>query len=148
MVIEKRALLLATLLSASLCVPVFAADGPEEVTSADGPVAPGQHQVEDHIEGHIAFLKAELKITPAQEADWDKVTDAMRTDVSEFHDASRKYMNRKTEPTALESLTERTEFAELRAQGERRFLEVFKPLYSSLSASQKQSADELFANQD
>src|ERR1035437_8143179 len=36
-----------------------------------------------HIEGHIAFLKAELNITPAQEALWNKVAAAMRADVAD-----------------------------------------------------------------
>jgi protein CpxP len=142
----KRTLLFAALLSTSLAAPVFAADTPEEVTSATGPVA-GQAAPADHIEGHIAFLKTELKITPDQEGDWDKVAAAMRKDVSESRAADQHYMSQ-GQPSALDSLSERTYYAELRAQGERRFMEAFKPLYGKLSAGQKQAADELFANDD
>ena len=142
----KHTLVLIALLNSSLISPVFAADAPEEVTSATGPVA-GQPEPADHIEGHIAFLKAELKITPAQEADWDKVAEAMRKDVSESRAADHQYMNQ-NQPSALDSLNERTYYAELRAQGERRFIDAFKPLYGKLSSAQKQSADELFANED
>jgi hypothetical protein len=142
----KRTLILTALLSSSLLSPVFAADAPEEVTSATGPAA-GQAEPADHIEGHIAFLKAELKITAAQEGEWDKVAEAMRKDVTEAKAADRQYIS-KTRPSAIDSLNERTYYAELRAQGERRFLEAFKPLYGKLSDDQKRAADELFANED
>ncbi len=144
----KRTLILTALLSSSLLSPVFAADAPEEVTSATGPVA-GQPEPADHIEGHIAFLKAELNITPAQEAEWDKVAEAMRKDVSESRAAYQHFASASSNQTsAIDSLNERTYYAELRAQGERRFLEAFKPLYGKLSAEQKHAADELFANED
>lgn len=32
-----------------------------------------------HIDGHLAFLKAELKITPAQEGEWKTFAEALRT---------------------------------------------------------------------
>jgi hypothetical protein len=33
----------------------------------------------ENVEGHIAFLKAELKITDAQQKQWDEFADALRT---------------------------------------------------------------------
>ena len=119
-------------------------------------VAPGYeqqgnnaHREGDHIEGHIAFLKAELSITPAQEALWEKVTAAMRADVAEYQTAVQQYSGRTSaEPTAIQDLMERATFTALRAQSERRFLDAFRPLYESLSASQKQAADDLFGERE
>ena len=150
--IRKNALFLTAVLLGSLPVASFAAQSQEEVTAAgpvSGPRAAREQRREDHIEGHIAFLQTELGITAAQQADWDKVADAMRDDVSEYHTTMKKYSDSgDKQPSALDSLSARTEFAELRATGERRFVEAFRPLYASFSASQKQAADELFANED
>ena len=46
----------------------------------------------DHVEGRIAFLKTELKITDAQQPLWNAVADAMRASAKDMaammpHDA-------------------------------------------------------------
>ena len=41
-----------------------------------------------HVEGHIAFLKAELKITEAQQKAWDHFAEALRTNAKELRGAS------------------------------------------------------------
>ncbi len=130
-----------------------AAGEPEKVTSASGPTEQkaGESKMErraNHIEGHIAFVKAEIMITPAQEAAWDKVADAMRADVKDYEALDAKIPDTDAEPSAPDSLNERLQFAQLRADGEKRFLGVFKPLYDSLSPQQKQAADDLFATHD
>ena len=38
----------------------------------------------DHVEGRIAFLKAELQITDAQATAWDKFADALRTNAGKM----------------------------------------------------------------
>jgi len=38
----------------------------------------GQYSMAGHIEGRITFIKAEIKITDAQEPPWNAVADAMR----------------------------------------------------------------------
>jgi hypothetical protein len=84
----------------------------------------------------------------AQEPAWDKVAEAMRQDVQEYDDAVRRLPNAQTPPNAIDSLTQRSIFASLRAKGEQRFLDVFRPLYDSLSPQQKAAADDLFATRD
>lgn len=39
---------------------------------------PGMMNFAQHVEGHVAFLKAELKITDAQDAAWKPFADALR----------------------------------------------------------------------
>jgi hypothetical protein len=96
-----------------------------------------------HVEGHIAFLKAELGITPAQESMWAPVASAMREDVRNFQEARSKAKQKQMPENAIEHLENRVVFANLRAQGETRFLNAFRPLYNSLSPQQKQTADDL-----
>jgi hypothetical protein len=106
---------------------------------------PGSRKVPgQHVEGHIAFLHAELKITPTQEQLWAAVADAMREDVKEMQDGERQ-VSRQTQgsETAIQYLKNRAMFANLRAQGEARFLAALQPLYEDFSMQQKQTADEL-----
>jgi hypothetical protein len=152
---NRFAYAVAAVLAIAPFAVAFAADEPEKVTSGSGPASQGPVGDNDlmqnrasHIAGHIAFLKAELMITPAQEAAWDKVADAMRQDVEEYNAAVGRIPPSQTPPDALASLSQRAEFADLRARGERRFLSVFTPLYNSLSPQQKAAADDLFATRD
>ena len=96
-----------------------------------------------HVEGHIAFLRAELGITSAQESLWMPVAGAMREDVRNTQEAETRVSQRQRPDNAIEYLENRSFFAALRAQGEARFLAAFRPLYSTLSSQQKQVADEL-----
>jgi periplasmic protein CpxP/Spy len=108
--------------------------------------APHRHHA-DHTEGRIAFLHTELKITPAQQAQWDLVAAAMRSNAQAMHQAFEAMRaNSGTPPNAVQHLEAAAQFSTLRAQGNQRFLEAFKPLYASLSDEQKQSADELLGH--
>lgn len=100
-----------------------------------------------HIEGHIAFLKAELKITGAQDALWERVAAAMREDVKDFDQALEQLRANGQEPqTAVQSLEARLRLVALREKGEEQFLAAFRPLYESLSDAQRKTADELLAS--
>lgn len=96
-----------------------------------------------HVEGHIAFLHAELHITPDQEALFAPVAMAMREDVKNMEDAENKIASQGESQNAIQYLENRTMFARLRAEGESRFLAAFRPLYEHLSDAQKKMADEL-----
>ena len=99
-----------------------------------------------HVEGRIAYLKAELKITPQQEAAWTQVADAMRANA---HDADalvaqmRSQRDSGQKPNAVQRLELRGRFAALRAQSNDRLLAAFRPLYASLTPDQQQAADHL-----
>jgi LTXXQ motif family protein len=100
-----------------------------------------------HVEGHIAFLKAELGITDAQAPLWDKVAAAMREDVAQMNAAmTQAHSNPQAPETALTRLEARARFTALRAEGEARFLAAFRPLYGALSPEQQKTADELLAH--
>lgn len=113
---------------------------------ADRPAEHERHAPGRHIEGRIAFLKAELKITDAQAPLFDKLATAMRENVKASREAFEQMRADRDKPrTALESLETRAKFDALRGQNLQRFLAAFKPLYESLSDEQKKTADELFA---
>jgi Spy/CpxP family protein refolding chaperone len=100
-----------------------------------------------HIEGRIAFLKTELQITDAQQAQWDKLAAAMRENSQILHQAFEKMRaNRDTPGNAVQRLETSAQIAALRAQADQRYLDAFRPLYASLSDDQKQTADELLGH--
>ncbi len=133
-------LLMFTLLAGGTALyPVSSAMAQEDQHAA----ADARHRG-GHIEGHIAFLKAELNITPVQETLWGNVAAVMRADVADFeHLRQQGSAKIAARPTAVQHLQERAEYTALRAKSEQRFLDAFRPLYENLSDAQKQVADEL-----
>jgi hypothetical protein len=100
----------------------------------------------ERVEGHIAFLKAELKITSAQEAQWQKVATAMRQGAERMkalRDARRAEADKPT--TSLERLKAREKFAQTHAESTRAFVAAYEPLYNAMSEEQRKAADALFA---
>lgn len=100
----------------------------------------------ERVEGHIAFLKTELKITGAQEAQWQKVAQAMRQSAERLkavRDARSAEADKPT--TSLERFKARQQFAEARAESARAFVAAYEPLYNAMSEEQRKAADALFA---
>jgi periplasmic protein CpxP/Spy len=98
-----------------------------------------------HIEGRIAYLKTELKITDAQGPLFDAVADAMRDNAKAIHDTFQSLRGDRSQPqTALSRMEARAKFTQLRADGEAKMLAAFRPLYQALSPDQQKSADEMF----
>jgi protein CpxP len=112
------------------------------------PAAAPQHErplPSRHIEGRIAFMHAELKITAAQESAWNRVADAMRASAKRKDALFQQMRATRDQPqTAVEKLDRRVSFIQAQATDEKAFADAFKPLYQSLSDDQKKSADELF----
>ena len=114
----------------------------------------GEERV-DRVEGRIAFLKAELKITDAQAKQWEAVAKAMRDQsavMKTLHEQrpQRDRAERERALTAPEALARReeataqmTKAMAARAAGEKQFAAAFVPLYNQLSDEQKKTADSL-----
>jgi hypothetical protein len=97
-----------------------------------------------HIDGRIAYLKAELKITDAQAPLFDKVAGVMRDNAKAMGDAMTALRGDPNQPrTALSGLEARAKLAELRAQGSATLLAAFRPLYQAMTPEQQKSADQM-----
>jgi hypothetical protein len=128
-----------TLVGGATLLPTNTASADEEQNARGH-----EQQLGEHIEGHIAFLKAELDITPAEETLWSAVAAVMRTDASDFERLKAKYpVLIQARETAPQHLEERVALAALRAKSEQCFLDAFRPLYQTLSDAQKKTADDL-----
>lgn len=97
----------------------------------------------DHIEGRIAFLKAEIGITEPQAAQWNAFADALRADADVMrraHAAAAQADRSVSAPARLEAAVQRMSG---RLDATKRLLAAEKPLYAVLSNDQKKMADEL-----
>ena len=97
------------------------------------------------VDGRIAYLKADLKITDAQSPLFDKVANVMRENAKVMGDAAQSLRGDPNQPrTAITRLEVRAKFAQLRADGETKMLAAFRPLYQAMSPDQQKAADEMF----
>ncbi len=120
----------------------------QPATPPAGTPARPQHQrtFHSHIDGRIAYMKAELKITPAQEPQFDKVAQAMRDNANDRQKAFQDMRAQRGKPhNAVDALNARIKMSQDRAQNDQRLLTAFKPLYDSLTPDQKKVADEMAA---
>ncbi|HEX6959519.1 MAG TPA: Spy/CpxP family protein refolding chaperone [Ferrovibrio sp.] len=154
----RHPLLAATMIAATIGAAPFAfaqtapAGNPPAATTqhraARAHVQPGQF-----IEGRIAFLRTELKITPEQQPLFDKLADEMRAQAKamQAHRAERKARVQQNQgqqaqaATALEKMERRNAMLKEVSAASDRFLASFKPLYAALSPEQQKTADLLFA---
>jgi hypothetical protein len=92
------------------------------------------------IEGRIAFLRAELKITNAQAAAFDAVANAMRENDREMRAAfEARRQQRGQQVNVLDRLDQRQKGAEAMASATGRLKAAWGPLYASLSDDQKKT---------
>ncbi len=141
---------LLTSVAAAGLTPAFAETAPTGNTAAaqNEPHHHGQARMMpgQFVEGRLAFLKTELKITPAQEAQWQQFAAVMRQNAQSLDQVlGSARQHRGTEMNAVDRMEIRAQFAKIRAENEARALTAFKPLYASLSPEQQQMANQLMA---
>jgi protein CpxP len=98
----------------------------------------------DRVEARIKELHTKLKVTPAQEALWDNVTQVMRDNAKTMEALIKARSEKASTMTAVDDLKSYGEIAEAHADGLKKFIPVFEPLYASMSDAQKKDADTLF----
>lgn len=97
-----------------------------------------------HVEGRLAFLKAELKITPAQETPWSKFADAVRTAAKNAQAAMKPMMQGGAQPqSAVDQMARQERALAVRLDATRLVKAAFEPLYAALDDEQKKLADTL-----
>ena len=99
-----------------------------------------------HIEGRIAFLKTELKITEAQTPAFNAFADVLRTQAKAAADAHAQMRGDRDKPaSAIDRMERRTQMMKQGAEASQKLLDAAKPLYAQLSDEQKQTADQLMS---
>ncbi|MFN3743097.1 MAG: Spy/CpxP family protein refolding chaperone [Hyphomicrobiaceae bacterium] len=109
-----------------------------------GPRWGGPDAMIDRVDGRLAFLKAELKITDAQSAAWNKLADAIRTSVRNRTERMRgRWSGDDSGKTLIERLEAREQYMTAHLEELKQIKAAWSELYQSLSDSQKKEADEI-----
>jgi vacuolar-type H+-ATPase subunit H len=128
--------------------PVLAQTAPAPMNSGTAQTEGRHHATErmlpgQLVDGRIAFLRTELKITPAQEAQWRRVAAAMQENAKALDQAIMTARQTHGAMDAVQRLELREQFAKVRADNDARLLTAFRPLYASLASEQQQMANQL-----
>ncbi len=106
----------------------------------------------ERVEARLAYLKTALKITPAQEGQWNAYAQTVRKDAAEReqkfaewqqkHEQARQGQGAERQrPSALERLDREQKFLAAASAKLNERIAAIKPLYESLSAEQQKVAD-------
>lgn len=157
-------LILAAFVSAGLAAAVPAAQAAEAEAEGIGPLAqqfaqrqPSEQRAfrspVDRVEAQLAYLKTALKITGAQEVQWNAYAEVRRKHAREAAERMEKFRGQIAErqkgegprarPSAVERLERRQQMMAFASTRLSETLAAVKPLYAALSDEQKQIADEL-----
>ena len=103
----------------------------------------GIRMTAEHIEGRLAFLKTELKITDAQLPLWNAFAQAMRDIATAMQAVPHTMMGKNNAATLPDKLAARETMLAARLETVRKLKAATDPLYMALDTDQKKTADEL-----
>jgi len=101
----------------------------------------------DRVEARIKTLHDQLKITPAQEPQWNAVAETMRNNAQAMQGAIQQRRQNAGTMTAVDDLRSYQAITEAHAQGLQKLVPAFQALYDTMSDEQKKNADAIFGRQ-
>lgn len=99
----------------------------------------------DRIEGRIAFLRVELKITDAQDKAWNAYADALRVNAKRLGELRAAGRDGPASANLIERLDRQERWLSARVEGVRAIKTKLSSLYAVLTEDQKKAAEELLA---
>jgi hypothetical protein len=158
-----RAFLSAVVVAGSLCAaPTLADEGagaagrtallaeaatPEAAPASSQSTATPRSQ-EDRVETRIKDLHRKLKITAAQESQWNAFAQVMRENAQEVDAVLKGRAESLHKMNAVEDLRSYEKLADAHADGLKKLVPAFETLYNSMSEDQKKTADVVFAEHE
>lgn len=98
------------------------------------------------VDARIASLHKRLKITAAQEPQWQQVAQVMRDNAAQIEKLVSERNAKIKTMTAVDNLQTYSDIAQAHADGLKKLVPVFDTLYGSMSDAQKKIADGVFRN--
>ncbi|MCW5604733.1 MAG: Spy/CpxP family protein refolding chaperone [Burkholderiales bacterium] len=105
----------------------------------------------ERVEARLAYLKTALKITDAQQSQWEGFADVHRKYAKAADERIKAFREqggqraKGTRPTAIERLERRQKMLTAQSQRVGELAEAGKPLYAALSEEQRRIADRMLA---
>ena len=106
---------------------------------------PPRAAVGKRIEQRIKRLHDQLKITAAEEPQWDAVAEAMREDAQTVGALVLERREKAATMNAVDDLRTYQAIAEAHATGVAKLVSAFEALYAAMSPEQQKNADRTFA---
>ena len=106
------------------------------------PMAQVPAQVDARVQHDLQALYARLRITPAEQPQWDTFASTMHTNAQQMAQLSSDRQSGNT--SALGEMRGYAQMAQAHADAMQRLVAAFTPLYESLSPEQKTAADQAF----
>jgi len=106
----------------------------------------GMQMMARHVEGRIAFLKTELKITDSQLPQWNAFAQAMRDNGAAMQGMQGMMMGMSQDGKFPDKLAAQEKMLSDRLEAIRKLKAAADPLYAVLSDDQKKTADELMVS--
>lgn len=125
--------------------PPAAAPPAASTPNASTPAAPTA--ASKRVETYIKNLHRRLKITSAEETQWDNVAEVMRENAEQVDSLSSQRSSKQGSMSAVDNLRSYEEIADAHADGLKKLVPAFEALYDSMSPEQKKNADAVFAQQ-
>ena len=100
------------------------------------------------VDERITELRRELKITPAQEQDWQTVAQVMKSNAEDMQNLieQTRTQSPRERRNALEDLQIYQKFAQAHVDGLQKLSAAFATLYNGMTPEQKANADKVFRN--
>jgi protein CpxP len=140
-----RSIAIAALMGATMLATPLSAARAEQAAVSQTQAARATETKGETVEQRITNLHAALQITPAQDAPWNAVAQAMRENAASMDKLIAA--NRTTPPqnmTAVEDLKTYQKVAQAHVDGLKNLIASFGTLYDAMPADQQKIADGLF----
>ena len=99
---------------------------------------------EERVERRITELRAQLRITPAEQQQWDQFAGVMRDNARDMDQIFIQRAQQLGSMTALQNMQSYEQLADAHAQHLQKLVSAFQSLYEAMPDQQKQLADQVF----
>jgi periplasmic protein CpxP/Spy len=114
---------------------------------ASSPLAPAPapgNSAEQRVETHIKQLHAQLRITPAEQPQWEQFAQVMRENARDMDQAFMQRAQQYPTMTAMQNMQSYEQIADAHAQHLQKLVPAFANLYNAMPEQQKRLADQVF----
>jgi len=105
--------------------------------------APGNN-AEQRVETHIKQLHAQLRITPAEQPQWDQFAQVMRENARDMDQAFMQRAQQYPTMNAMQNMQSYEQIAEAHAQHLQKLVPAFDTLYNAMPEQQQRLTDQVF----
>jgi protein CpxP len=104
---------------------------------------PGK-DMEERVESHIKELHAQLRVTAAEEPQWDQFAQVMRDNARDMDQAFTQRARQYPTMNAVQNMQSYEQIAEAHAQHLQKLVPAFDNLYNAMPEQQKKLTDQVF----